>query len=104
VIHTSDLAIAKRVAAAERPAFEALFDRYAHRVYRLASRRATGPESARKLTERMLERMFGEIASYRGEISLDWWVLDRCGRVLKDLRTDSETLPPEREAGASWHG
>jgi DNA-directed RNA polymerase specialized sigma24 family protein len=91
VIHAGDLALARRVATAERTAFAALFERYADRVHALAFRRTTDEESARDLTERMLARVFGDIPRYRGEISLDWWVLGRCKRVLVDLRADSET-------------
>jgi DNA-directed RNA polymerase specialized sigma24 family protein len=90
VTHTADLALAERVAAADPVAFDALYVRYVDRVYALASRRAARLEAARDLTERMIERVFSDINHYRGDISLDWWVLGRCKRVLADLQTDSE--------------
>jgi DNA-directed RNA polymerase specialized sigma24 family protein len=93
LIHTADLALARRVAAAERPAFDALFERYADRVHAFAHRRAAAPESGQELTEQMLERVFNDIGHYGGDVSLDEWVLGRCRRVLADLRMDSEDLP-----------
>lgn len=88
--HIADLALAKRAAAGERAAFDALFDRYADRIHALARRRASGLESGRDLTEYMLERLFGDVAKYEGDISLDWWVLGQCARALADLRADPE--------------
>jgi RNA polymerase sigma-70 factor (ECF subfamily) len=90
VTETEDLALARRVAAGERSAFDAFFDRYADRVHALACRRAAGLESARDLTERMLARVFGDIAQYRGDVALDGWVLVRCKRALDStLETES---------------
>jgi DNA-directed RNA polymerase specialized sigma24 family protein len=93
--HSADLALTSRVAAGERAAFDALFDRYADRVYALANRRAEDLDAVQELTERMLERVFSQIAQYTGEISLDWWVLGRCERVLCGRRSDWE---PARRA------
>jgi hypothetical protein len=90
VTQTADLALTKCVAAAERAAFDELFDRYAGRIQALAHRHAAGPESARVLTERMLERVFGDLKEYRGEVPLDSWVLSRCKRVLAEARADWE--------------
>jgi RNA polymerase sigma-70 factor (ECF subfamily) len=90
VTETGDLALARRVAAGERSAFDALFDRYADRVHALACRRASGLESARDLTECMLARVFSDIGQYRGDVALDGWVLVRCRRALEStLETES---------------
>jgi DNA-directed RNA polymerase specialized sigma24 family protein len=98
VAHNADLTLASRVAAAERRAFDALFERYADRIYALACRRAADPDSGRDLTERMLERVFSDLADYGGEVSLDHWVLGRCKRVLAGRRADSEPRSPMSES------
>lgn len=88
--HSADVALVRRVIAAERAAFDALFERYADRVHALAQRRVTPPESARVLTERMLERIFADLGEYRGSVSLDTWVLCVCKRVLAGHGTAPE--------------
>jgi DNA-directed RNA polymerase specialized sigma24 family protein len=90
VTHSEDLALAKRVAAGDRVAFDTLFDRYVDRVHSFALRRAEGLGSAQELTERILERAFGEIAEYQGDVSLDGWVLARCKRAIAGLRSEGE--------------
>jgi DNA-directed RNA polymerase specialized sigma24 family protein len=98
----ADLKLVRQVAAGERDAFDVLFDRYADRVHLLAHRRVAGLDSARDLTERMLERVFSDLAHYQGDVSLDWWVLGRCKRVLVDSPTVSE--PRTRaESGEEIH-
>jgi DNA-directed RNA polymerase specialized sigma24 family protein len=96
-----DLALARRVAAGERSAFDALFDRYADRVQALAHRHAAGLESARELTERMLARVFTDIARYQGDVSLDGWVLSRCKPVLASPSSDSQPREHTPEARSS---
>jgi DNA-directed RNA polymerase specialized sigma24 family protein len=101
VNNTADMELARGVAAAERDAFDALFERYVDRVYALARRCATGPESACDLTGRMLEQVFSDIALYRGDVSLDSWVLGRCKRVGADApaplrRSETSQAPAER--------
>jgi hypothetical protein len=91
--HSADLALTRRVTAGERAAFDALFDRYADRIYALASRRVEDLDAVRELTERMLERVFSEIAQYTGEVCLDWWVLGRCERALSGLQAQRESVP-----------
>jgi DNA-directed RNA polymerase specialized sigma24 family protein len=81
VTHSEDLALAKRVAAGDRVAFDTLFDRYVDRVHSFALRRAEGLGSAPELTERILERAFGEIAEYQEDVSLDGWVRGAAGRL-----------------------
>lgn len=78
----SDLALAERVCR-DRKAFDALFDRYADRVYALARSRTESDEQAEGLTGEMLEEVFGELASFRGESALDVWVVARCQSVLR---------------------
>lgn len=80
-----DLALAQR-AQHDRRAFDALFDRYADRVHRLAVRRTETAGEAEALAARMLERIFVELDRYRGELSLDAWVLARCKRVMAGRR------------------
>lgn len=77
-----DLAQAHRVLAGDRSAFDGLFDRYADRVYRFAHRRAGNEAEAQELTRQMLERIFRELPSYRGEVALDAWVLVKCRAAL----------------------
>jgi DNA-directed RNA polymerase specialized sigma24 family protein len=101
VSHSEDLALVLRVVSAERPAFEALFERYADRVHALALRRAATPASARELAERMLERVFADIDQYRGDVSLDAWVLGVCKRVLAAPRAAPEARVHAWPAGAA---
>lgn len=90
VTHGEDLALVRRAVAGDRVAFDVLFDRYVDRIHSFALRRGEGIGSAQELTERILERVFGEIAEYQGAVSLDGWVLARCKRVLACLRSDHE--------------
>jgi DNA-directed RNA polymerase specialized sigma24 family protein len=101
VSHSEDLALARRVASAERPAFDALFERYADRVHALALRRTAEAASARRLAERMLERIFADIDQYRGDVSLDAWVLCVCKRVLAGPRPTPAERPHALPAGAA---
>jgi RNA polymerase sigma-70 factor (ECF subfamily) len=77
-----DLTQARRVLAGDRAAFDGLFDRYADRVYRLARRRASDEQEARRLTQQMLDRAFRNLSAYRGGMPLDVWVLVQCKAVL----------------------
>ena len=72
----------------------------AETVQALAKRRAIGLESSRELTERMLMRVFSNIADYGGDVSLDVWVLGQCGRVLASPSPDSRPREhaPETES------
>jgi DNA-directed RNA polymerase specialized sigma24 family protein len=101
VSHSEDLALVLRVVCAERPAFDALFERYADRVHALALRRVPEPAAARQLAERMLERMFEDIDQYRGDVSLDVWVLGVCKRVLAGPRAAPVARAHAWPAGAA---
>lgn len=78
-----DLALV-RAAREDRAAFDALFDRYVDRVYRLARRRIGKGREAEALATRMLERIMGELHRFDRRSSLDAWVLARCQSALKE--------------------
>jgi RNA polymerase sigma factor (sigma-70 family) len=97
-----DRALACRVAAGDRRAFELLMRRHNRRLYRLA--RATlrdGAEAEDALQEAYLTA-FRAIGSYRGEAKLSTWlsrlVLNECiGRLRRAKRRDN--IVPIRHGG-----
>jgi RNA polymerase sigma-70 factor (ECF subfamily) len=98
-----DRALASRVAAGDRQAFERLMRRHNRRLYRLA--RATlrdGTEAEDALQEAYLAA-YRSIGSYRGEAALSTWlsrlVINEClGRLRREKRRDN--IVPMRSSDA----
>jgi DNA-directed RNA polymerase specialized sigma24 family protein len=68
--------------AADRRAFDAVFERYFRRVHRLAAARARSREELEKLCEEAMTAVLAGIEAARGARSLDDWVLWQARRVL----------------------
>lgn len=94
ILHQADLALARRVLAAEPAAFASLFERYADRVFAHALRRTPGHFEAERVTEAVLERILEELPLYTGELSLDQWTFTR---VLEACAARAARLPGQRE-------
>lgn len=89
-----DLSMVRCAAAGERPAFDALFERYADRVFRFAAARARDAAEAERASEAALCRVFAELGRYTGAVELDAWVLARvcsaCAEHLDGLPAQGE--------------
>lgn len=84
--HEADVELARRASEANPAAFESLFADTIARVYAFVQRRSPSAESAQRLTERVLLRVFREISHYEGNVALSAWVLS----IVKDeLRSES---------------
>jgi RNA polymerase sigma-70 factor (ECF subfamily) len=88
-----DLALARSAAGGERAAFDALFERYAERVYRFLLARSAGRSAAEEGTEKALLRVFAELPDYAGTGSLDAWVLERVRKVASEGETGRPRTP-----------
>lgn len=93
--HRADLELARQAARADRSAFRALFEDSFDRVYAFVRRRTSTPEAAERATERILARVFEQLADYDGSIPFSAWLLSQ---VKSELRAARESPRETRSA------
>ena len=90
----TDEALARRVAAGDRQAFELLMRRHNRRLYRLARASMRDDAEAEDALQEAYLAAYRAIGRYRGEASLSTWlsrlVLNEClGRLRREKRRDT---------------
>ncbi|HTF34735.1 MAG TPA: hypothetical protein VK714_13685 [Myxococcota bacterium] len=75
MLMTADTGLVQRAALGDAEAFAAVYEQSLGRVYVFALRRTSGREAAEKLTERILEQIFGQLDGYTGEVPFAAWLL-----------------------------
>lgn len=89
-----DLALARRVAAGDRAAFEQLMRRHNRRLYRIARATLRDEAEAEDALQEAYLAAFRKIDQFRGEAALSTWlarlVLNEClGRLRRSARRDN---------------
>jgi len=85
--HLDDLALAKRLAAADPRVFNAFFDEYFPRLYRFALGRLRGDaQAAEEAVQRTLCRAVRKFELYRGDASLLTWLCHICRHEVAVLQ------------------
>lgn len=98
VQNEQDLALARRVVAGDRKAFDRLFELVFARLYRFVLLRVgRDVDSAQDLCQQVLERAVRRLAQYRGEASLFTWLCTIARHEIADhwereARTNGRTL------------
>jgi DNA-directed RNA polymerase specialized sigma24 family protein len=95
--HRADFELVRRAAGAEPPGLETLFEDTFARVYTFVARRSPGREAAERVTQRVLERVFGELRGYDGRVSFSAW-------VLRFVKHELARATPGQTAAASRPG
>jgi DNA-directed RNA polymerase specialized sigma24 family protein len=95
--HRADFELARGAARGEPRDVAALFDDTFDRVYAFVAPRTPGREAAERATERILERVFAELARYDGSRPFSAW-------VLATVKQELARAPAGRAAGASPPG
>ncbi len=83
IIHAADKALADRVLAGERAAFEEFFRIYYSRLVRFARSHLSVTEDAEDLVQQTLARAFRYMHTYKGEASLYTWVCQICRNLIR---------------------
>src|SRR5450432_4880164 len=91
VVHEDERATASRIAAGERPAFEALMRRYNRRLYRLARATLRDRTEAEDALQDAYICAYRSMGQFRGDASLSTWlsrlVLNECfARMRRSAR------------------
>ena len=104
--HRADVELARRAAEADPGAFESLFADTIVRVYAFVLRRTPSAEVAQRVTERVLTRVFADLARYEGSVPLSAWVLSIVkwelrseGRASRPSAQSHEIAPPPGSGG-----
>ncbi|HEX2542459.1 MAG TPA: RNA polymerase sigma factor [Caldimonas sp.] len=92
--HQDDAALARRIVAGDRSAFEQLMRRYNRRLYRLARATLRDDAEAEDALQDAYLSAFSKMAQFRGEAALSTWlsrlVLNEClGRLRRSARRDN---------------
>ena len=92
-----DLALARRIAAGERPAFELLMRRYNRRLYRVARAALRDDAEAKDALQDAYLAAYRGVAYFRGESSLATWlsrlVLNECAARLRRSARRANIVP-----------
>ena len=91
----ADVELARRAAEADPGAVESLFADTLARVYAFVLRRTPSAEIAERVTERVLTRVFVDLARYEGSVPLSAWVLSI---VKRELRSEARASRPSAPA------
>lgn len=80
--------LVRRAQAADRPAFDTLYEKYVGRVYAVCLRMCADPDDAERLTQDVFVRVWQRLASFRGDSRFTSW-LHRIAVnvVLEDIRS-----------------
>lgn len=85
VEHAQDLALARRVLAGDRAAFDGFFAEFFPRVYRFVLLRLGGDvDAAQDVCQQVFSRGLQRLGSYRGEASLFTWLCQIGRREVAD--------------------
>lgn len=85
VDHAEDRALARRLLAGDRRAFDGFFAEYFPRLYRFVLLRVGGDEdAAQDVCQQVFSRGFTHLESYRGEASLFTWLCQIARREIAD--------------------
>jgi RNA polymerase sigma-70 factor (ECF subfamily) len=86
-VRSADLDLAGRIKSGDAPAFEALYQQHAARLYNLASRMAGNAGEAEDLLQDIFLLAYRKVGSYRGESSLGTWLyrlaMNHCLDVIR---------------------
>ena len=100
---SDDLALARRVAAGERAAFDLLMRRNNRRLYRLARASLCDDAEAQDALQEVYLAAYRGIAQFRGESSLATWlsrmVLNECMKRLRKSARRQNVAPMGTSAG-----
>lgn len=77
-LHEEDLALAQRLLAKDRKAFDAFFAAYFSRLYRFAMTRLQDPALCEDIVQETLTKGLKAAAQYRGEATLHTWLCQIC--------------------------
>ncbi len=106
-LEPQDRALAKKVLAGDRQAFESFFEDQFPGLYRFALSRLRDPDLARDIVQSALCKAIANLHSFRGEASLTAWLFTICrneinGHFRKQGRTPSpvELFEETTEASA----
>jgi RNA polymerase sigma-70 factor (ECF subfamily) len=72
----------ERVAAADRPAFSALYEAHAPRIYRYLLHRTSSPSEAEELTSRTFVQALAGLDQYRGRGEFGAWLMGIAHHLL----------------------
>jgi len=75
MLMTADPRLVQRAALGDAEAFATIYEQSLGCVYAFALRRTSGREAAEKLTERILEQIFGQLDGYTGDVPFAAWLL-----------------------------
>jgi len=91
----TDEVLVKMICSGERQAFEALYDRYFHRVYRFLDRRMANRADVEETTQEVFASLFSSLESYRGDAPFAAWVFGLTRRTLANRykRKRATTVP-----------
>jgi RNA polymerase sigma-70 factor, ECF subfamily len=85
MLHTNDMATARRILQGDQDAFEQFYEAYYDRLFRFCLRRLNGGEGrpdgrdlAYDMVQQTLERALRYLYSYQGEASLYTWLCQIC--------------------------
>ena len=92
MLMTADTRLVQRAALGDAEAFAAVYEQSLECVYRFALRRTSGRAAAEKLTERILEQIFGQLDGYTGEVPFAAWLLG----IAKDVSSGDGQEPVAR--------
>jgi len=94
---TTDTELTRRALEGDAEAFARIYEASFACVWSFAARRRSSPAAAEALTERILSRVFRELARYDGEVPFAAWLLALCketaalaGRPPTQARQGSE--------------
>ena len=88
----SDIALARRVLAGDRAAFDEFFERYFPRLYRFVLPRLGGnADATEEIVQRVLVRSLDRLDSYKGEAALLTWLCTLCRREIATWREHETT-------------
>ena len=83
--HARDLALARRVVAGDRSAFDGFFKQHFPRLYRFVLLRVErDADTAQDLCQQVFERALRRLAAYRGEASLLTWLCQIARHEIAD--------------------
>jgi RNA polymerase sigma-70 factor, ECF subfamily len=100
VQHDTDLALARRVVAGDRQAFDRLFDQVFARLYRFVLLRVgRDADAAQDICQSVMERAVTRLAQYRGEASLFTWF---CTIARHEIADHWERLGRHRQQTVSY--
>ncbi|MCG8462867.1 MAG: RNA polymerase sigma factor, partial [Holophagales bacterium] len=108
-LESEDRALADRMLAGDRAAFDEFFEGHFPGLYRFALARVRDPDLARDLVQSAICKAIAHLRTYRGEASLGGWLYTICrneisghfrkqGRVPEPVSAQEES--PELEAAS----